>query len=334
LPPASIVSAIALPFSAIALRFAALITCTISRLASSQKPVYSNAIMLAELLEPADWTESPSEMEFSAPYASLLDTVAELAAQLSAPPRETSAHALAERQARAVSLYLRAPGIVNVMLNYKICAEHDLPLHPTIYYELAEASKYHIDHGLPVIDMANRLYVQSIELARSALRLAPDYRELDAAFRARLPPAIANFVYTGIRDTYTWRGSDPALVRNLSQTIRKAYAPDILVAAAHGSIMPALLLSEFLEIPLYFIRFSMFKRHDEEPILSFSDKAYLSGWQDKAALLYDEDVAGGRTLGLFAERLSPIFAESRTACSIRHAGATIRPDFCGKTWWD
>jgi len=98
--------------------------------------------------------------------------------------------------------------------------------------------------------------------------------------------------------------------------------------------MPALLLSEFLSLPLYFIRFSMFKRNDEEPILTFSDQAWLFGFRDKKALLYDEDVAGGRTLTLFSERISPLFAQTRTACSLRHAGATIRPDFCARVWWD
>jgi hypothetical protein len=78
----------------------------------------------------------------------------------------------------------------------------------------------------------------------------------------------------------------------------------------------------------------MFKRHDEEPIVSFSDKAWLSGFSTSRAVLYDEDVAGGRTLSLFAQRLSPLFGEAKTACSIRHAGASIRPDFAGTTWWD
>ncbi len=98
--------------------------------------------------------------------------------------------------------------------------------------------------------------------------------------------------------------------------------------------MPALLLSELLGLPLYFIRFSMFKRNDEEPIITFSDRAWLFGFKERKALLYDEDVAGGRTLTLFAERMAPLFAQTRTACSIRHAGATIKPDFCAKVWWE
>jgi hypothetical protein len=78
----------------------------------------------------------------------------------------------------------------------------------------------------------------------------------------------------------------------------------------------------------------MFKRHDEAPILSLADLAWLSAWEKSPALLFDEDVAGGRTLGLFTERLSPLFREARTACVIRHAGAAFRPDFTAKVWYD
>lgn len=318
---------------------------------------------LLQLLEPLDWNEAPAEMGFESLYGVLLDDVATLNYELvqQASPRSnarlatngqidadkdttgqrmahTSAPAesktLIERQRHASLLYLKAPGIVNVMLNYKICTEHGLPLHPTIYYELTEARKYQIDHGLPIIDLANRLYVRSIELARRALRLEPSYDVYYGEFRSSLPPSIVSFVYTGLADTYTWRGSNPAIIQRLAETVYREFKPDIVVAAAHGSIMPALLLSELLAVPLYFVRFSMFKRHDEAPIVSFSDIAYLSAWKNGTALLYDEDVAGGRTLGLFAKTLAPLFAQTRTACSIRHAGASFKPDFCGKTWWD
>jgi Predicted phosphoribosyltransferases len=157
---------------------------------------------------------------------------------------------------------------------------------------------------------------------------------LKTDFLQRLPLELRRFVYTGIRDTYTWKGSEPAILARLAEKVRQDYDPQILVAAAHGAIMPALLLAELLDKPLYFIRFSMFKRHDEEPIISFSDKAWLAGFSTSRAILYDEDVAGGRTLTLFAQRLASLFSEARTACSIRHAGSSIRPDYVGLTWWD
>jgi len=289
--------------------------------------------MVSEFLKSADWSTPPAEMEFSTPYGILVRDVSSLVADLSSASGSSDSPDWRKDFDQAVSLYVKVPGIVNVMLNYKICVEHDLPLHPTVYYELKEARKYRIDYDLPAVDKANRLYRQSIDLARAALRFDPAFENSARVFLGELPAELHTFVYTGIRDAYTWRGSDPELLLKLKDAIEAEFAPDIIVAAAHGSIMPALLLSELLTIPLYFIRFSMFKRYDEEPIITFSDRAWLYGFKDKKALLYDEDVAGGRTLTLFSEQLGPVFAQSRTACSIRHAGASIKPDFCAKTWW-
>jgi hypoxanthine phosphoribosyltransferase len=137
-----------------------------------------------------------------------------------------------------------------------------------------------------------------------------------------------------VQDKYTWIGSQPSLLLALADKIRTSYTPHLVVAAAHGSIMPALVLAELLQVPLYFVRFSMFKRHDEEPIVSLSDQAWLFDFRDKEVILYDEDVAGGRTLESFLKRLSPLFRQSKTACSIRHAGSSIQPDFFGKIWWE
>ena len=57
-------------------------------------------------------------------------------------------------------------------------------------------------------------------------------------------------------------------------------------------------------------------------------------WRRGSALLFDEDVAKGTTLERFTRCLQDRFAESRSACVIRHAGASIRPDFAARVWWD
>jgi len=290
--------------------------------------------MLDTLLSFSDWTEPPAEMEFSSSYGALVKDIVGLVERLRQGAWSGTDESWKAARADAVSLYVRTPGIVNVMLNYKICVEHDLPLHPTVYYELKEARKYRMDHGLPAVDKANRLYRQSIALARSALGLSPGFEEQAREFLAELPPELLAFLYTGIRDAYTWRASNPEILDKLAKSILSSYSPQIMLGAAHGSIMPALYLAEILGIPLYFIRFSMFKRNDEEPIITFSDKAWLYGFKDSNALLYDEDVAGGRTLSLFSEKMGPLFGTMKTSCSIRHAGASIKPDFCGKVWWD
>ena len=151
---------------------------------------------------------------------------------------------------------------------------------------------------------------------------------------SKLKPQLLSFVYSGIADKYTWRGSDPEKLQYLAAKVRNDFGPSLVIAAAHGSIMPALLLAEYLACDLYFIRFSMFKRNDEEPIVSFSDKSWLWGYRDTKVLLFDEDVAGGTTLSLFTKKLGPLFQTMRTGCVIRHAGAAFKPDYTAKIWWD
>lgn len=285
--------------------------------------------MIDEYLEGEDWEDGPEAMAFESAFGSILDETVALRDRIAdgSPPS-------AAKAASAVRLYVRAPALVNVALNYKICAEHGLPLHPTVYYELAEAKRYDIGYPLAQIELANRIYRASIDLARSAYRLDEGYPAQAAAFKASLPEELLRFVYTGGRDTYSWRGAEPAKLRALAAKIRGVYEPDLILAAAHGAIMPALLLAEYLGRSLYFIRFSMFKRKDEAPIVSLADEVWLSSWRNKNILLYDEDVAKGTTLELFRKRLSPLFAQEKSACSIRHAGSRFSPDFVARYWWD
>ncbi len=282
--------------------------------------------MIDSFLGGEDWDDPPEAMAFEAPYGTILEETTSIVAALSA--------GLTESMALGQRLYVLVPALVNVMLNYKICVEHGLPLHPTVYYELAEARRYKMDHPIADLDRANRLYIASMDLARAGYRLDPDFGNKASAFKERLPEEINRFVYTGGRDKYSWRGAEPAKLIALVKKIRAAYEPSLIVAAAHGSIMPGLLLAEYLGIPLYFIRFSMFKRRDEAPILSVSDEVWLSSWSASKVLLFDEDVAKGTTLELFSRRLAPLFAESRSACSIRHAGSSFVPDFVARYWSD
>jgi hypothetical protein len=297
--------------------------------------------MIDDFLSGQDWDEAPEDMAFEAPYGRILDECVRLVGELlssqasaRAEAEPSSAANASEAATAALRLFVLAPALVNVILNYKICVEHGLPLHPTVYYELAEARRYKMDFPIADLERANRLYLASIELARSAYRLDADFAARAAAFRARLPDEIASFVYTGGRDKYSWRGSEPAKLRALAKKIGAAYECELIVAAAHGAIMPALLLAEYLDLPLYFIRFSMFKRKDESPILSVSDEVWLSSWREKRVLLYDEDVAKGTTLEIFTTSLAPLFAEARSSCSIKHSGSSFAPDYVAHYWSD
>jgi hypothetical protein len=284
--------------------------------------------MIDAYLEGEDWDEAPPAMDLEEDYGGILASLSEAVLRL----RQGAAGARAEEL--ALRVLFRAPALVNVILNYKICAEHGLPLHPTVYFELAEARRYRLPYPIGELERANRLYRSSIELARAACRLDADLPASLGAFRAALPPEILSFVYTSARDKYTWRATEPSILRRLAAAVSREGKPGLIVAAAHGSIMPALIFAELLGSPLYFVRFSMFKRHDEEPILSIADEAWLAQWSSGYALLFDEDVAKGETLSRFSARLGPLFGSSKTAASIRHAGASIRPDFVGKTWYD
>lgn len=290
-----------------------------------------------QILKWADWDSPPEQMNCAMPFGEILQTIAQLLPVLDAAPERMDT--ISPDQAKdlldsAIRLYILAPSIVNVLLNYKICVEHGLPLHPTVYYELKEARKYRISHSLGEIQRANELFWKSIDVARACCRLDQRACQDLANFASELPFSVKSFIYTAVQDTYTWIGSQPSLLLALADKIRTSYTPHLVVAAAHGSIMPALVLAELLQVSLYFVRFSMFKRHDEEPIVSLSDQAWLFDFRDKEVILYDEDVAGGRTLESFLKRLSPLFRQSKTACSIRHAGSSIQPDFFGKIWWE
>ncbi len=285
--------------------------------------------MIDAFLRFENWEVPPEDMDIDASYGEILGEISDLVADLGShgSPKEGE-------DPRGRRLYLLVPALVNVLLNYKICAEHGLPFHPTVYYELTEAKRYRLSHPIGALEKANRLFRESIDLGRAAYRLAPDFPARARDFALALPGELSSFVYSSRRDNYTWRGSEPALLQALAKKVLAQGRPDILIAAAHGSIMPALLLAEYLGLPLYFLRFSMFKRHDEAPIISLADEVWLSSWREGRALLFDEDVAGGRTLSLFSEKLGGLFRETRTACVIRHAGASIKPDFVARVWYD
>src|SRR5512142_3124890 len=93
----------------------------------------------------ADWETPPEAMTFEEPLGHLLERmlailpgiVAGEAAAVAAP-----AEAPAEFWERCLELYLRTPALVNVALNYKICVEQGLPLHPTHYFEVSERTRF------------------------------------------------------------------------------------------------------------------------------------------------------------------------------------------------
>lgn len=285
----------------------------------------------------ADWEDPPEAMAFETSYCdalagirSRLRTVQEgLAQALEAPARVPSGYWDA-----CLDLYLLTPSLVNVALNYKVCLEHGLPLHPTHYFEIHDEARGRVTHPRQQVESGQAFFEDAIATSLAVFRLDPSAETSLAALAARVPPGVGGFVYTSTRDTYTWRASEPAKIADLAAAIRERISPAVVVGAAHGSITAALVLATMLDVPLYFIRFSMFKRNDTEPVVGPLDLAFLARFRRGPALLFDEDVAKGTTLTAFTARLAPLFDEAYSAGVLRNAFAGFRPDFVGRVWYD
>ncbi len=292
--------------------------------------------MLHRLLY-ANWEEPPERMAFEAPYRQILTRTRETLARvlqgtdaaLDDPPSAPAAF-----WEDCLDLYLLAPALVNVALNYKVCVEQGLPLHPTYYFEVSEKNRFQASYPPEITAGAQAFFLEAITMARVIFSLQPDAVERLEAFQEHLPAGVADFIYTSTQDKYTWRASEPRKVLDLVASIQKKVQPSLILGAAHGSIMSGLLAANLLEAPLYFIRFSMFKRHDTAPIIAPSDLHFLAAYRQGPVILFDEDVAKGTTLTQFTDFLRPFFQESYSAGVLRHAYASHRPDFTGQVWYE
>ncbi len=289
----------------------------------------------------AEWEEAPSEMAFEASWGEILAECAELAvllgeglpSALSSPASMTESYWSAARR-----LFVRLPSIINVPLNWKICVELGLPLHPTQYFEVDGPALGSIRYPPALVEEAPLLLERAVEAARALMRLDGQAAELTRGLRFSADPAMPGYVFTSKPDKYTWRGSEPSKILTLAGRIEAsgfgAGKRGLVVGAAHGSLVAGLVLAETLGWDLSYVRFSMFKRADKVPVLTPSDIASFRRRQGIPALLFDEDVAKGTTLRIFTETLAPYFSDCRSAAVIRHGLAGFRPDFAGIEWFD
>jgi hypothetical protein len=286
----------------------------------------------------ADWDEAPEAMAFEDSWKGILEGSATLLEALRADHDRARADPASLPDAywlQALALFVRLPAIVNVVLNWKICLEQGLPLHPTTYFEVDEDSRGRVSHPEADCRAAAAAFVDSIALARALVRLDPAAPGLATALLEAVDPIVHGFVFTSKPDKYTWRACDPDRILGLAARVETGMpGAGLLVGAAHGSLIPGFVLAETLGWELWFLRFSMFKRNDREPIVSDSDRRFLTAWRDRPVLLFDEDVAKGRTMEIFSRTLAPLFSAARTASVIRHGLSGFRPDFCGLEWYD
>lgn len=285
----------------------------------------------------ADWEDPPEAMAFEVSYREALVKIQERLREVQdghARAQAAPAQAPSAYWDACLDLYLLTPALVNVALNYKVCLEHGLPLHPTHYFEVNAESRGQVGHPRRMVEGGQAFLEDAIATSLAVFRLDDSATVRLADLAAEVPPGVDAFVYTSTRDTYTWRASEPAKIADLVTAIRAEITPAVIVGAAHGSITAALVLAAMLEVPLYFIRFSMFKRNDTEPVIGPLDLAFLARFRRGPALLFDEDVAKGTTLTAFTARLAPLFDESYSAGVLRNAFAGFRPDFVGRVWYD
>jgi hypothetical protein len=285
----------------------------------------------------ADWEDPPEAMAFELSYREALGAVqnrlaivqAGSDAALTAPST-----APASFWEACLDLYLLTPALVNVALNFKVCVEHGLPLHPTHYFEVSEHTRGRVAHAPALLEGAQAFFLEAIDASLAVFRLDRTAPARLGALASDIPAGVGDFVYTSTRDKYTWRASEPAKIQDLAEEVQSRVQPVVVVGAAHGSITSALVLATLLETPLYFIRFSMFKRNDAQPVIGPTDLRFLARYRRGPTLLFDEDVAKGTTLTQFTRHLRPLFEESYSAGVLRHGYAGFHPDFVGRVWYD
>jgi hypothetical protein len=288
--------------------------------------------MLADYLF-CDWDEPPAMMDFERPYLEAIERCAVLHEAIAGYGPDGANNP--RTWPLALELFATVPAIINVTLNYHICIGLGMPLHPTEYFEVAPGSPPSSVYPPEMAENAFSLYEKAIELAVSAYAMKPDFPGKARKFTAALPSSLGAFIYTSRADKYTWRGSEPAKVRSLADSVLRQGRPEIAVGLAHGSIMAGLLLACMLDCRLWFLRFSMFKRRDVRPVITPMDESLLRSFgQGEGILVFDEDSASGTTLSLMAETIGAIAPKARTGSVIRHASSSFKPDHVGRIWWD
>ncbi len=230
-------------------------------------------------------------------------------------------------------IYLLAPALPNVILNYKICIDFGLPIDPVRYVDFNRKDKNPNRHTQWEKEQAGQLFKDALSTAKLAYALSPNCSNALSRFCTNLPEIIKESEFTNKKDKYTWQASNPHYVKTLAERIKKSIGqPGLIIGAAHGSICPGILLSNFLDCELYFIRYSLFKRNDTQPIISEQDRVFL--FQYEKVILFDEDVAKGKTLKEFTAQLSPLFKKAYSASVIRHYLSPFCPDFVGEVFYD
>ena len=283
----------------------------------------------------ADWDEPPEEMSFVKRFEGLISELRRSLELVLLSLEEGTADYPSSFYEDIKKVYLLAPALPNVALNYKICVDFGLPIDPIKYIDFNRKDKNPNRYTPQEKDLAGHIFKKSLFAAKLAYAFSPNSPDVLSRFCTQLPETIKQAEFTNKKDKYTWQASSPQRIKNLAGKINESIGqPDLIVGAAHGSICPGILLSNFLDCELYFIRYSLFKRNDAQPVISEQDKVFLSRHQHGKVILFDEDVAKGKTLKEFTAQLSPLFEKAYSASVIRHYLSPFCPDFVGEVFYD
>lgn len=273
--------------------------------------------MLQELIS-FDWEIPPEGMGFELNFSELLQKIQHsLSVCLGYEKGDIMNH--------ANRLYIQTPGIVSTTLNNKIKISQNMGINTELF-------SYDNINLVPLVEAeANSWFIKSIDLSKKIFLLDRDSLDLIDRFRKETE-LIRDTLYESTTDKYTWRASNPRYIHSLAENINDDV--DLIVGSAHGSIRPALLLSNLINSELYFIRMSRFKIQDIYPHIFTSDIAFLRTFEHKKVIVFDEDLASGKTLKIMTEHISETINNFSTAAVISHYLSSTKPDYLGYYWYD
>lgn len=262
------------------------------------------------------------EKKFSVLGLELIDDLQELAFH----KKEQNPQKIRELTTR---IYFKTPFLVTSSLNYKITVENDLRMHPSKYVDFNKKCKNYSEKQK---EKAHNLFVKSIEVSKEIFynkKTPRTLRVLDD-FLEKTPQKLRDFVYTSEIDIYTYLASHPHRIKKLADKIGKKTKNPYLISTAHGAILPGIALSNLLNCDVYFLRFSNYKRKDNAPIISSRDTKEITKKlnKNKEIILFDEDLASGRTMNKFEKQAEQVFEKDVLTASVLLANTSKhKPDF-------
>ncbi|MCP4646868.1 MAG: phosphoribosyltransferase [bacterium] len=128
---------------------------------------------------------------------------------------------------------------------------------------------------------------------------------------------------------FSWEDAEKASASLTEKINSSGFSPDIIIAISRGGLIPARLLSDFLNVPvLYTIRISFYSSvgvRREKPEVTQPLSVDIKG---KKILIVDDIADSGKSLELAEQYIIPLNpAEIKTATIHYKPGSIVKPDF-------